>query len=410
MPGLVRRSLNTGARSLTLLAKFLLLLVVAATLDPEEVGTYGLLVAYVAYALLLTGLDFHAFTTRELLRDHRQGQGWVVKSQLSLAVVTHLFFAPLLLAVFALGALPFAMALWFFPLLVLEHMAQEINRILIAVSEQVTATLILFLRMGAWGLVVIVLMQTVPATRSLTFVLASWAVGVSVAVAVGVWRIRSLSFTGWSLPLDWLWIRAGIGIALPMLVGTLAVRALFTADRFWVETTLGRDALAAYVLFAGVAVALTTILEAGVFSYSYPLLIAQFSQGRLSDFRTLVRKTALETVLISIGYSAVTIILIGPIVASFESAVYETMLDLYPWILLGMLLYSLSLIPHYGLYAMGKDRQIIVSQVVALGIFVAATSVLVRTGTPYAVPQGLCCAFGAVLAWKMIAYFRNAKP
>jgi O-antigen/teichoic acid export membrane protein len=409
MPGLVRRSLNTGARSLTLLAKFLLLFAVAARLTPEDVGAYGLLVAYVAYALLLTGLDFHAFTTRELLRDRSQGRGWIVKSQLSLAVVTHLCFAPLFLAVFALGALPWLMALWFFPLLVLEHIAQEINRILIAVSDQVAATLILFLRMGAWGLVVIVLMQTVPDTRSLTFVLASWVVGVSVAVAVGAWRIRSLSFTGWSVPLDWPWIRTGIGIALPMLVGTLTVRALFTADRFWLEATLGRDALAAYVLYAGIAVALTTVLEAGVFSYSYPSLIAQFSQGKVNDFRALVQKTARETVWISVGYSVVTVILIGPIVARFESAVYERMFDLYPWSLLSMLLYSLSLVPHYGLYAMGKDRQIIASQIVALSVFVAATGVLVRAGTQYAVPQGLCCAFAMLLAWKMIAYSRNAK-
>jgi O-antigen/teichoic acid export membrane protein len=409
MPGRVRRSLNTGARSLTLLAKFLLLFAVAARLNPEEVGTYGLLVASVAYALLLTGLDFYAFTTRELLRDRRQGRGWVVKSQLALAVLAHLCFAPLFLAVFALGVLPWSMALWFFLLLVLEHAAQEINRILIAVSDQVAATLILFLRMGAWGLVVIMVMETIPDARCLTFVLASWVVGVGLAVAVGAWRIRSLSFTGWSVPVDWQWIRTGIGVALPMLVGTLAVRALFTADRYWVEVILGREALAAYVLFAGVAVALTTILEAGVFSYSYPLLIAHYNHGRMCEFRALMQKATRETVVISAGYSVVTIVLIGPVVARFESPVYGEMIDLYPWILLAMLCYSLALVPHYGLYALGKDRQIIVSQLVALGAFVAVTGVLVGVGVQHAVPKGLCSAFATLLGWKTVAYLRHTK-
>ena len=141
-----KKVLNVGVRAATLACRFLFIFFLAKLLTPAEVGLYGLVTATVAYSLYFVGLDFYTFTTRELAGSDRNVWGGFIRNQAALSLALYCVVLPALMLVFSSGMLPWTLAKWFFLLIVLEHICQELTRLFIAASEQLAASIVLFLR------------------------------------------------------------------------------------------------------------------------------------------------------------------------------------------------------------------------------------------------------------------------
>lgn len=402
------RLVSIVLRGMTLGSKFLLIFILARFLTPAELGLYGLLAATIGYALYLLGLDFYTYTTRELLKRPREEWGGLLKDQGALSMLLYAIFIPLLLIIFAMDLLPWHLAGWFVILLVLEHLNQEFMRLLVAISEQLMAGLVLFLRLGAWAVVIAILMYFEPATRSLEAVLAAWTLGGLSAFLLACVKLSQLHIGGWRKRIDWAWIQTGIKVALPFLVATLAIRGVYTLDRYWLESLSGLEVLGAYVLFIGIANAMLSFLDAGVFAFSYPGLIRAFQQGQTAEFRQGLRRLMIQTVALSGAFSIVALLFIDPLLGWLGKPLYIEQKGLFPWILLAIFLSALGMIPHYALYAKNYDKPIIHSHVAAFVVFMVATWLISQYWPMLAVPMGLCIAFFSVLVWKSYAYFRFA--
>jgi O-antigen/teichoic acid export membrane protein len=401
----ITRLINIALRGMTLASKFLLIFFLARFLEPAELGLYGLLAATIGYALYLLGFDFYTFTTREILKHDRSEWGGLLKDQGALSLVLYAIFLPLLSLVFFKGLLPWHVASWFFALLVLEHLTQELGRLFIAISEQLLASIVLFLRSGIWAVAVTALMFFAPELRSLNVVLGAWTVGGIAALLLGAYRLNQLGIAGWHKKIDWSWIRKGLKVAIPLLVATLAIRGVFTLDRYWLGALAGLDILGAYVLFMGICNALMSFLDAGVFAFIYPGLISAYNKQDSDAFRQGLRKMLIQTLLLTIVFAAFAIVLITPLLNWLNKPLYFEHQDLFQWLLLATLLYAVGMVPHYALYAQGQDRPIIHSHIASLVCFIPTTWLL-STHWPYlAVPLGLCTAFALILLWKSWAYF-----
>jgi len=106
---------------------------------------YGLLTITISYALYFLGFDFYIFTTREVLKAELETQGRLLKSQVGLSLLLYAVFLPLSMSLFVFGLLPWWLAPWFLGLLILEHINQELNRLLVAINRQLIASWVLFL-------------------------------------------------------------------------------------------------------------------------------------------------------------------------------------------------------------------------------------------------------------------------
>lgn len=400
------RLINISLRGMTLLSKFLLIFFLAKFLEPAELGLYGLLTASIGYALYLLGFDFYTFTTREILKREHHEWGGLLKDQGVLSLVLYALVLPLLSLIFIKGLLPWRVAGWFFTLLVLEHLTQELGRLLVAVSEQLLASVVLFLRTGIWAVVVTALMFIEPASRTLGFVLGAWTVGGTVALLLGIYRLKQLKISGWRKEIDWSWIGKGLKVATPFLIATLAIRGVFTLDRYWLEALAGLEVLGAYVLFMGLCTALMSFLDAGVFAFNYPGLISAYQKQETAVFHQNLHKLLIQTMVLSGVFALIALLLIGPLLTWLGKPLYLDQQGLFPWILLATLLYALSMIPHYALYAQDRDRPIIHSHVAGLVVFIPATWMFSQQWPRIAIPLGLCVAFFLILFWKSLAYFR----
>ena len=401
----LRRLANVAMRAAVLGGRFVLLVLLARYLRADEVGLYGLVTASVAYALYVVGLDFYAYSNREVVKLSRSNWGGPLKNQMVLIAVLYVVTAPLFLSIFWAGALPWGLAGWCFALLVTEHLAQELGRLLIVASDQMMASVLLFVRMACWIPAVLVLMQSRLEMRTLSVVLAGWLGGGVIAAMLGVVRLWMLGVRGWSAPVDWAWIGRGMRIAVPLLSSTLVLRALFTVDRYWMQSLAGIQAVGAYILFMGIANALAAFLDGGVFVFIYPDLIKSFHEGDALRFRVGMARLIRHTGMICAVFVLVAWLAIDPMLHWLHKDLFTQYRAVFPWLLAAMTIYSLGMIPHYGLYAQHRDRVLVLSHWLGAVVFCLSTWALSLAWPVFAVPVGLCAAFASIFAWKTIAYF-----
>ena len=409
------RAANVSLRALTLVSKFALLFLLAKFLEPREVGMFGLLAATIGYALYVVGFEFYTYSTRAIIGANPGERLGLVKNQAAFHVATYVVALPLLLLVFWLGWLPWRYCVWLMVLLVLEHAAQELNRILIATSRPLMASTVLFLRSGAWCWVVGLGIWLQPSWRHIEFVLGAWAASGLLACALALTALLRFERTSTRRPVNWRWVAAGLKVAAPLFLASLSVRGVFTLDRYWIESAGGLEVLGAYVLFIGMATAVLSFLDAAVVDFAYPHLVAAAkNQDRVAfgkGMESLRRHVAVTTIVLI----AACWLLSELILNWLQNPVYVRHASVLPWLLLAVAIYAISTIPHLGLYAHGKDRPIVLSQATAFLVFVACAVTVGPRADAVTVAKTLCLAFTVVLLWKGAAYLhfsrgRNLHP
>jgi len=398
------RLLNVGLRLVTLGARFLFIFFLARYLAPDSVGYYGLFTAAVGYAMYCVGLDFHLYMTREIIAASAERRGALIKNQILLSSVLYLGFIPLALVLLRWTGWPEWLLWWFIPILILEHVNQEIYRLLIALSRQTLASLQLFIRQGSWAVAAVALMFFFPECRRLDLVMAFWAGAGILAVAIGVLTLMQTRMGGWRMPVDRRWIVNGIRVSLAFLVATLSLRGIQTIDRYWVESLAGIEVAGAYVLFFGMVSALTVFLDAGVFAFAYPDLVRLAQNGAHDAMRRRMRQMMLQILAASALFGLASWLMLPLLLDWIGHPLYRESLDLYSWLFAATVLNAVGLVPHYALYAHRCDRTIILSHVSAILVFLLAGWLLAPGLGVAAVPAGLCIAFLVIFVWKGLAW------
>lgn len=403
------RLANVSLRGLTLLSKFILLFFLAKFLRPADVGMYGLLAASIGYALYALGLEFYNFACREMIGTDRRNWLGMIRDQVVVYSLMYVAVLPLSLVVFANGWLPWEYAVWVYVLLFFEHMAQELNRILVALSEQLLASLVLFLRSGAWCLIVVGVMWFWPESRTLIFCLASWLVGVVIACIIAIKKLVSYDKSSLAKRIDWAWIRTGITVALPLLGASLALRGIFTFDRYLVEHASGLEVLGPYVLFIGIVTAILSFLDAGVVVFFYPKLVAAAKAVDRMAFKSDMRSLAVNVMTVTLVLAFLCVVTVKPVIGWLDNTAYEGQLPMLYWLLLAIVIYAASLIPHLGLYAFGRDSPLYWSQIVAFLFFILGGYFGSKAYGMMAIPHIMCGAFSIMFLWKTIAFRKMLK-
>jgi len=404
--------LNIGFRGATLLSKFLLLFFLARLLEPADVGMYGLLTVTISYSLYFLGFDFYTYSTREVISRKRVAWVTMLKSQGVLTFFSYIAFLPLSLLVIFNNFLPKQLIFWFLILLILEHLNIEFFRFFIAASETLFASIILFIGAGGWGIIIVGLMLNNYVSHDLENVLLAWVFGAIGASILGFVKLYSLRLNNWGQPVDWEWIKKGLKIACPFLIATLCLRAIYTIDRYWIESLVGLEILAAYVLFISIGNAMISFLDAGVFSYLYPKLVSAYKNKNGSTVNECLKSMLWKTLIFALFFVVASLVFIKPLLSWVGKEIYFSHISLFYWVLAGAFMYGLSLIPHYILYAADKDGIIIVGNIAGFALFALTIMMTKNDFGPSAIPIAITAAFTFVFlynAW-MCGKYNLRKP
>jgi O-antigen/teichoic acid export membrane protein len=382
----------------------LLIFVLAKFLEPAEVGLYGLFVGTVTYFVMAVGFDFYTHASRDLIMSDQSRWCGLLRDQGIFYGVTYIAILPFGIAIFFLEYLPWALGIWFIVLLTLEHLAFEFSRVLVAMSKPIWASVVLFTRSGLWPIVLAICLWRMPAARNLDFVFSAWTVGAASACLLAFLRLGRLDRRSLSRKVDWSWIWRGAKVAFPFLLATLSLRALYTVDRYWIDSIGGLEVVSAYVLFIGVANAIGGFLDAGVYAFAYPKLVALAGKGNMVDFRRQLKLMTVQALAAVIILGAFALVILYPLVQWLDRPIYLERFDLAYWCLLVGVLSSLSMIPHFALYACRRDRQIVVTHLLSLPVFLLAGFMLVPLFQSAAIPAALAASFLFILIAKAAAY------
>ncbi len=395
-------------RVAALAAKFGFVVVLALFLEPAEVGQYGLVVATIGFSLYFVGLDFYVYANREFRVADTRKRATILSQMAYLFCATYAVLIPSYLLLFSFGLLPWSLVYFVICLSVLEHLATELYRMLIIVGRPVLASFSLFLRLGFWPLIAAGAMWLVPEVRVLSNILYFWVFGAILSIAVPA-LVIARQITGFSFgALNWDWIKTGLKITLPFLVGTLCLRAIQTLDRYIVNDLVGPDVLGAFVFFASLAGVIPAMLQAGVYAFAVPQLISLAHDKNWDAFRNRMRKLRAE-ISVSVFFLAIGVLICARLAMWFvDNPIYSANHSLLYFALAANGLFAASMYFHLGLYAMRRDRVLAISHVFALLAFLAVTIVTAYYSKYYAVPIGIVFGSLCVLAMK-IWFYRKAS-
>ena len=220
MSSVVEKTLNLSLRTATLLMRFLFVFFIAKYLDPQIVGKYGLFSASVGFLVLVVGLDYYTFTSREILRLEVHNRGRLLKGQVALSCILYLMVFPLVVGALSVVGWSGTLLSWLVPIVVLEHFNQEVFRLLIVLNRHIFASIVLFVRQASWAIIVVGLLVVSEDSRQLDTVFLLWTVGGLAAAALGYRELMRSALGGWDQPIQWGWVRKGIGISATFLIGT----------------------------------------------------------------------------------------------------------------------------------------------------------------------------------------------
>jgi len=397
-----KRIFNIALRGGTLVSRFLFVFFLAKYLEPSLLGVYGIFTATIGYALYFVGLDFYVYTTREIIKTDKRLWGAFLKNQALVSTLLYLVLFLVLVVATLSQRITVAQSIWFFAILIFEHLNQEVSRLLVAIHRQTVASMMLFLRQGFWAIAVVILMIFYPTLRTLDFVFAFWLISGIVTFSISSICLKKVGMGGWKNKIDYQWIKKGIQTSGVFLIATLALRGIQTVDRYWVQSLNGLDIVGAYVLFIGMASTLMTFLDAGVFSFSYPTLINLHQERKHKEFNQQMLKMTVSTVVITILFVLVSIIVIPYLLQWTGKAIYYEYLDIYYILIVATIFNAFGMIAHYALYARGIDRPIIYSHITSIVVFSLTSYFASKWNAVFAIPIGLTAAFIYIFLYKTL--------
>lgn len=396
----MERSWNVAIRMASTGSRFVLLLALAKMLPPADVGRYGLFLSSVVLGVALLGLEFYAYSTRELVREAPARWSFVIQHS---AVAWLLAYATILPALWLTAnwwSVPGIAIFWLPAVMLVEHLCQETNRLIVAMKRPLAASALTFIRMAAWVWVILPLFWLQPQHRSLELVFAAWFVGALTAFLASTLVIRAAVGEWRRWPVSWAWLARGASVGLLYLGASVAFRGIFAADRYLVQYLLGPDDLGVYVFYIGMATAIITVIESAVLAFLQPRLVEAWHTGDRSSYETIYRE--LRWSILAISSSLV--LLIGwaaPIVAQWIGRPVYAGNQTLLWLLLAMAwVYANGLALDCALYARGKDRTLTIAMVSTFVVFVIGALVIAWFDRKHAVACGLLFSFAIIFVAK----------
>jgi O-antigen/teichoic acid export membrane protein len=369
--------ISVGLRAVTLGSKFLLIIYLAKCLSPEKIGTYGLFTASVNYSIYILGLDYYTYANRETLSRQKEDWTVIIRDQAIFYFIAYVFALPILCLIFLINVLSWKYIGWFYLILTLEHLAQESYRLLVVLKQPLKAGLVLFVRTGLWAYAIIFIMMRNPEARVLTTVWGGWALGAFLCLIVSSFIFYRLDWASVkTVPPDWTWIRKGVKIAFPFFISTLALRGIYTFDRYFLKYYWGESTVGVYTFYFGIANVIQYFIDAAIVVIYYPKIVSSYRLGNIKNYLIYLRQMTFTIFFSVVIISGCLSLCIWPFLNYIGKTAYSENITVF-WILLVVnVVITVGYIPHYALYAIGRDKDIVIGTIFAFFICMLLYSAL----------------------------------
>ena len=238
----------------------------------------------------------------------------------------------------------------------------------------------------------------------------TWFWGVISSTALGLFFLQQEVKLTASWEVDKKMIAGSFKIAALFFISAIFFRLSLTADRFFVETYFGYDVLGQYTVFASLAMAVVALLDPLVLSFSYPSLIKSASQQDWGKYRPQFIRFGLAVASVAIFLQSLVLMIAPMLFELLSRPELAGNIELFYWLSASALAFSMSMIPHYGLYSLGMDKSILAGHFLGacaflLSVFLSLQSFFIVESVPIAV----LVSFSVVFLTKSLCFVPVAK-
>lgn len=361
--------LNLFFRVLTLGAKLLLSFFILKFISVADNGIYIIIAKTLTLSIVLLGLDFYTYSSRNILEGNKEEQGQKVRDQFIFYLLSYLVFLPLFLFIFTSKIISWEYLYWVYILLVLDHLSQELYRVLLVFKKPVIASALFFIKVGLWILPLFTLwIFGGEQFRNIKTLLVFWTIFEFISIIFGLYFFKKLPFKiNLKNTINWKWIKKGLLISLPFFIGTIASNVIEFSDIYMIKAhygKLGDTQNGIYGFFVGMGNIVQMFVQAAILIVFAPKLIESFTKDR-KKYNILHKQMAKQNILVSIAISIIVIIFLYPLVSFLEKTEITEHFNLI-FILVGAkVLFNISMIYHYHLYVRHADKSIITTMILA---------------------------------------------
>jgi len=371
---------NAGLRLGSLSFKLVLTLYMGKYLGLTEMGTYGLVAAYVAIAIPLLGFRLNYVVSREIVAITDFDLVRKMRDQAVCYALNYLvaILGVAIMVVGSYGGLDQGILLYTLGLCILESIAAITSGNLISLGRPILSNVLFFIRSALWVVPVIVLGVLDPVYRTADFIFLMWLGGIVLSL-IGTWIAwRKLPWLeGSKSPIDWDWIKVSIKRCIPIWFGGVAAAISGNLDRFIVEVNLGRDFVGIISFYSSFILAISALLASGVFAFGYPELIRLYKDKAYLAFREETRKITLQAAFMAGVISLAMAIGIPMLGKYFDRPEFIEHAPVFWLMLISVWMKSSTESLYYVLYAWSEDRMIWSTSLMFLGLALTCNIILV---------------------------------
>lgn len=345
--------LNFVLRAINPVVKFLFLTIIGKKFGSSFLGEYSLFSTTVNLAVYFVGLDFYNFCIREFVKsDTFQEKNKILSNQFFVYLVSYLFFFIISLFLFNFNILERSFMFYFLGIVIFDHISQELFRIFNANREPIIASLIFLIRSGLWVIIIFILFF-LGVNIALNTIFLFWfmlSVASSVIGSILLIRRYRLKFKY----VEFKFIKRGVMVTVIFFFTTITSKILEFSNRYIIDFFMTKSEVGVFSFFSSISNQLVMIVDSIVIVNMLPVLVKKIgAKDKVSkDYYYLFNRNVFfvavvgALVLVVVSYPFVRLI------GRFEFIDYYYVLVL---ILIGQVIYILSFVPHYLMFALNND-------------------------------------------------------
>ncbi len=342
-------------------SKFLLVIGLSKTLTTSEYGVLSLIMTTLTFLIFFLGLDFYNFSHREIIEKNGEKIQFLI-NQFWFHLSCYIIYIPIIYFIFSNDVVPLEYIIPFYALMILEHMGQELFRLFNLFNKPNHANFTLLIRTAIWiGIMLTVECLIFKRELTIMHLLYYWIGGSFLAIIysliyIGIGEFKSQEINFFSV--DYKWIKKGVKVSMPFFFGTIAYKIIEYSDRYMIDWFLDKEQVGIYSFYANFANIVNIIVNTITITLIVPNLLRAVSSNEVMRIKTITQQFSKELYLTTILISICVIVLIFPTLKWLNKPEFSNELTTYFIILVANVIFNLSLLYHFLLYAYKNDEAI----------------------------------------------------
>jgi O-antigen/teichoic acid export membrane protein len=399
-------SINFILRGLTLIAKFCLTLFIAKYGSTKLLGEYTVFLTTITISIYFLGFEFYTYSQREILKVDHSGYSQLIKNQLFFHALSYLILLPLSYLII-IQFVENRYILFFFIILILDHLNQELYRLLVVVKQPLHATVNNFFRAGMWVILIILVWYSFGSTLSLFSIISYWVIGELFCLTYSIKKFRKYlngNYNFYSLQKSW--ITKGVKVSFVFFISGMIQKMVEYSERFFLQKLTNDETVGVYFFYYNIAYLPFTFFSSVIIINHLPNIISTFTKNK-EEFILAKKDFFKNTIYFCIffipicvfSYYIITNFLI--IKATYQQSRYVF------WILLtSSIITIISEFLYIELYIRHKDYLILLSYLYTFFIHIISNYFLINW---YGLPGGVAAKLIVVCSLLIIRYILIQK-